>query len=222
MQLKKIHYRIISIFFLLLGLTVFLFRLNEGAPGAIFWLCPASVFLFAIGLYFMNNFLISSALTSSFALNFVWTADFISFLLTGNPAIGVVQYLPYATPLEIAITTYHLFILIFPAFVIFKMKKMHKYSWFGASIFLLLLSIVSLIITNPTGNINCAHKTCFLGIFDFLNPINDIIVKFIPPLVIHWLFITIIVFIPTHFFFRKIVAWVSKRSSWAYEESNPD
>lgn len=204
-------YLISGLILLFLGVLNLIASSLEGVAAGILWLCPASLFLAGIGILKKDNFLISSSLTASFLLNFIWAMDYISFMLTGTLVTGIASFLPYASPLRLFVTSYHLFLLFIPVFIIFEEKKFHKMSWLGASVFLLVLSVLSLF-TKKFTNVNCVHEICDLGIFTFLEPVRSGLIQFIPSFIVQWLFMTIVIFIPTHFFFRAVVAWASKEN----------
>ena len=124
---KRTLFKAMSIFFFLFGVAIFLTGYYEGNAASILWLCSASIFLLAIGLWLENNFIISTTLTASFLLNFIWATDFIGFILTGSLPIGIAQYLKTASILRKIMASYHLFLLVVSLAVVFKTKKFHKY-----------------------------------------------------------------------------------------------
>lgn len=198
-----------ALVFLVIGLINALLAIYELYPPGILWFCSTTVWLFALGLYFRNDLLISSTVTASFVIEFLWTIDYLSFFLTGNLTIGIAEYLLTTNAFRIIITAYHLVMLVVPIMTIFELKKFHKHSWAGASVYFLVISTLTLILTKPNANLNCVFKTCSLGVLSFLEKINELLLGLMPPIIIHWLFLTVIVFIPTHFAFRAIVKWVS-------------
>lgn len=198
----------IGIFFIFLGIFNFIVSYQEGSPEGILWICSATIFLFAFGVLNGNNLAISSAITASFLFNLIWTIDYIGFLLVGKLPIGIAVYLLTSEKLRIIATSYHFFMLIIPLLIIFKNKEYPQFSWIGASTFLLIISIISLFTKNWL-NINCVHESCELGIFSFLEPIKNILLTILPLFIIQWGFMTLVVFIPTHIFFRKITAWIN-------------
>ncbi len=206
-MMSEKRFKLLSLLFLILGLTNLIAILLTAPYFTVFWFCSMTVWLFALGLYFRNNFLISSVVTASFIIELIWVIDMASFLLTGDLAFGVAQYLLEASLSRLIITFYHLFLLITPILIVFNMSKFHKYSWAGASAFLFLVSIITLLTTST--NINCVRQTCELGIFNGLKSITEAL-PFIPTFITHWFFITLIVFMPTHYMFRKIKKWIEK------------
>ena len=208
MALNKKHYILLSIFFFILGIANVSASLLGEYYFGILWFCSLTVWLFTLGLYLRNNFLLSTILTASFFLELLWTIDVISYLTLGRLTIGIAEYLFTISPARFIITFYHLFLFIVPMLVVFDQKKFHKFSWAGASAFLLIVSIITLLLTKA--NINCVRSTCELGLFDFFNKAIANLSSVIPLFIVHWFLVTIIVFIPTHYLFKYLIEWISK------------
>jgi|GEM_PF-1048634 len=203
------NHKLIALIFLIISLINLALSFYELYPPAIIWFCSATIWLFIIGIYFKNDFLISSTVTASFVIETLWLIDYTSFLFLGRLTIGMGEYLLTSSTARIIVTSYHLIILIVPILTIFELKRFNKYSWLGASLYFFLISIITLLIANPNANLNCVFRTCQLP-FNILEGLNQFLLIYLPPFIIHWLFMTLVIFIPTHFFFKKIINWIKK------------
>lgn len=198
-----------ALVFVLIGILNIAFSYYEGFILGALWFCSTTIWFFALGLFLKNDFIISSTLTASFFIEFIWTLDYVSFIITGNLLVGIAEYLLSASDLRMIATLYHLAMFIFPIIAVFEIKKLHKYSWIGASGYLAFIFVLTLILTKPGANMNCVYRPCPIGIFDFLSTFYQYLAQ-IPIFIIHWAFLTIAIFIPTHYIFKKIVNWVVK------------
>ena len=208
MILKNKHYVFLGVLFLLIAIANFLVAYYDFSPYSFLWFCSAVLLLFSLGLFLKSSLLISGTVTASFLIEFLWTTDMISFLLRKKLAVGIAMYLFEAGDLRFIITFYHLFLLIVPILIVFNMKKFHKYSWIAASVYFLLISVITVNLTSS--NVNCVQNICNLGVFNFLKLLNTGLIANFPAYIFNWVFITIILFMPTHYLFRYIVDWVSK------------
>jgi hypothetical protein len=204
-MIKDKYYKLITLFFLILALAHFVVTITIGPRFMLLWFCYLTTILFIIGSYLKNNFIISTVVTSMFIVHLIWIQDTASYLIFGRLNVGIMTYLFDIGRASFFTTFYHFFLLIIPILLIFDMKKFHKLSWLGASAFFFIASILTLIFTKS--DINCVRGTCEYGIFNFL---TIAYASPLPPFMINWLAMTIIIFIPTHLFFRKVVKWVSK------------
>ena len=201
----KTFLRMLSLFFGLMALGNIIVAFYNGNLTNLLWFCNTVLIIFAIGLYYRNLMILSSVLTSSLVIEFLWTIDVISFSLTGNLLIGIANYLNSVSLIGYIMTFYHLFLFVIPICVIFFIKKFHKLSWVFSSFHLLIVFILTKILTNS--NINCVRDYCNIGIFQPLYLLKPIMAPFF---IFHWIIITILVFIPTHLFLINLpVIWKS-------------
>ncbi len=172
---------------------------------SLFWFCYHVLIVLIIGLFFRNNFLLSTAVTATFVISILWIIDILSFSISGELSIGIFTYLLGLNAIKLLNTAYHFLILPVSILAVFSMKQFHKHSWIGASALILISFLLSFFLAS--NNTNCVNAECNLGV---LSPLNFLYNTIIPPFVINWIFMTFVVFIPTHFFFRKILIWIRK------------
>ncbi|MBI4117655.1 MAG: hypothetical protein HY453_01070 [Parcubacteria group bacterium] len=199
------EYVFLIVCFIFFGAANIAISLRDGSFPQVLWFCSMNVFLFVVALMLKNDFLIGSVFVGQFVFQAVWTTDMVSFFLTGNPILQVENYLKFSDGMRLFVTMYHFLLLIVPLWVLIKKKNIHRLSWMGASVFLLLVSLASL----PFGmseNINCVYLPCPLGVFERLGIYYESFP--LPYYLIHWISHTILFFIPTNmiaFFAFEIV-----------------
>lgn len=197
---KEKYLWILASLFLLFALSNILLDIYEDVSGEFLWFCINITLIFSIGLFYKNKLLISSTLTSAFLIEILWAIDVSSFLITGSPLIGVFDYFSEISNLRMIQTFYHLFLLIVPLYVIIRIKEFHKFSWAFSSFHFLLVSILTLFLTNS--NVNCVRSACSPGA---LNQIYALKPAFLPLLMFNWITLSLFVFIPTHIFFYYLI-----------------
>ena len=207
-MLDKKYYKALSLFFVILFILNVIVSRRQGNIANILWFCSFNTILFAIALYRQDNFLVSTVVTASFFLQTLWVIDITSYFIYGRLAIGTAGYIIGAPLSRLFLTFYHFLLLVVPILIAFDMKKFHKKSWIGASVFLLFTFVVTLLLTSQ--NINCVRSNCVADVFIFLKTPVEYLTSLFPALIVHWLVLTILVFIPTNIFFNYVVKWINK------------
>lgn len=142
----------------------------------ILWYSSAGFLLTAIALIIQNEFLIYSLFCALFAVEGIWTFDFIYGLIFHKSLLGFTDYIDF-TNFNIQYyysTFYHPLIPIGLFIAILYTKKIHKYGWIGAIFFVSILMLLTYLFVNPNDQINCIYSSSPCNnIFSFLYKIPD-------------------------------------------------
>ena len=143
----------------------------------LFWISHLALLTSAIGFILRSNIILSSSLISIFIMHGLWVIDFI-FLLFGNSPSTYTDYVLKLGPERRILTFHHIYLIPLLLWALWKQRKISKHAWIFASLFFLILSIISNFLPGEH-NINCAHFVCipittifpFFAIFNNPNPI---------------------------------------------------
>jgi hypothetical protein len=202
--MKKVTFWLLAAAFTVLWVLNLVTSLYEGEYFSLIWFCSVTLTCFVIGLYLQNDFLLSTVAVASLVIEFLWTTDIVGYLVFGNLPLGIASYITEASQLRFIATGYHFLLLIIPLYVVLQ-RGLHRYAWIGASALLLLTFILTPLFTRA--NINCVKNLCELGVFGFFTPLMMFAAKSIPPMFIHWFFVTLLVFVPTHLILKYVAKW---------------
>ena len=202
MNKGEIPYTYLALLFFNIFILNVVLAAIEGNPASSLWFCSTLVLVFAVGLFFRNNLLISSTLVSSFILEGLWTIDIISYLFTRKLVLGITTYLYDIGTLRLILTFYHVLLFAVPIIVILKIKRISTYAWLFSSVHLLILQVITFIATDT--NVNCVHYTCDSGVFNWIYNLRP---EYISNPIFEWLMATLFLFIPANIIFY----WILKR-----------
>jgi hypothetical protein len=192
--------RIILIVFLSLILILRLLSSIAAKDYDFFWFCVVNMTLLVFAIGFNNILLFSSILVSSLIVEFFRTLDLFSYLLTGELPFNVANYIFGMSQLNYILSYYHIFLIMIPAYYLLKEQRFHKYAWLLSSALFLISSLLSLALTDT--NANCARDYCNLGVFNALYSFRP---EAMPFVLFHWLFATLLVFLPSHFIIKYTI-----------------
>lgn len=140
------------------------------------WYSAAGMLLTGIALVIQNVKLIWSLFCALFVLETLWIVDSLYLIFTHRALIGFSEYMlaPTFHTKEVLFTLYHVLIPISLLAAVLIIKKTYKYGWIGATIFAIVLSLLTYFIAGPESQVNCLNgvKGC-KSIFPFLYQINN-------------------------------------------------
>jgi hypothetical protein len=164
-------------------------------PANFLHLCDIAVILTCIGLWKNSSLLVSSQAVSSLLIDLVWTLDVAARLIFGHPLIGGTEYLfDGSTPLWARLLS--LFHIILPFILLWSLSRLgyDRRGWKLQSAILVPVLIASRFVT-PDQNLNFAVRDPFLHRSYGPAPTH---------LLITFLFLVFVVYIPTHLLFGRL------------------
>lgn len=192
-----------------LGILMFSFWLADTytkifimhSPLRTLWFSSAGLGVTAIALFTRSSFLITSMFSALTVIEGIWDAGFLSKILFNKTIPGVAEYVftPNYPKWEFAITMYHLLLVPIIIFALYKIKKIHKLGWLGATIFTSVVGFSTYFLVKEDENINCVKtvdycQSFFKPLYQFDNPVRIFLGIF---------FLTILLFIPLNFLLLK-------------------
>lgn len=126
-------------------------------PEQVLWLSHIATLTGGIGAFLRNRFLISLALVACIGHHLFWLFDIISWLITGNFAVGVTAYLQNASLGTWLQTSNHFFVAPMLLILVIHQGAISKYIWIWASALFVSLITIGLIFFSPASNLNCAY-----------------------------------------------------------------
>lgn len=208
-MLSNTQFRILSVFFFLLALSNIVIAIYTARIHNLLWFCFFVLLLFTAGLALKNTFMISTVVTSTFLISIVWSIDVLSYFVLDRFIFGATGYIAESGILALLATMYHFIVLFVSVFISLSIGKFHKHSWIGASLFAFFVFVITRVLTSH--NVNCVHNSCSLILIGRLKDLADIVSNYIPHWIINWVYLTLVVFIPTHYFFRIVIRWINKK-----------
>jgi hypothetical protein len=164
-------------------------------PANFLHLCDIAVILSCIGLWKNSSLLVSSQAVSSVLIDLVWTLDVAARLIFGHHLIGGTEYLfDGSTPLWARLLS--LFHIILPFILLWSLSRLgyDRRGWKLQSAILVPVLIASRFVT-PDQNLNFAVRDPFLHRSYGPAPTH---------LLITFLFLVFVVYIPTHLLFGRL------------------
>lgn len=153
----------IGTFFIVLGILAIGAAISDGTLGVTFWLCYSSLLLIGIGVLKRDSPLITSQLNILTIPLTLWIIDFVTFIIFGHSAFGVVDYFfGEASLFARFISFQHVFTLPLAFYALSKIKIKNKYNhiWIASFSQLVALFIITRLFTDASENINCVYKSC--------------------------------------------------------------
>ncbi|MEM3074381.1 MAG: hypothetical protein QW727_00335 [Candidatus Pacearchaeota archaeon] len=160
MKKKELIIKTLGVFFLFYGLFAIGFSIYRGKPDWIFWFCYISMTLIGIGALMKDGKLIASQINLVAGYLIVWDIDFFYLLIIGKPLWGVTDYFfRELMPIARLISIEHFFLLPISLYLLYEIKteKGHlRLSLIQGTI----IYILTIVLTNPRYNVNCAFNSC--------------------------------------------------------------
>lgn len=128
-----------------------------GVPEQVLWISHIATLTGGIGAFLRSRFLISLALVTCLGHHLFWLFDLISWLITGNFAVGVTAYLQNASLGAWFQTSNHFFVTPMLLILVIHQGVINKYIWIWASALFVSLIAIGLIFFSPATNLNCAY-----------------------------------------------------------------
>jgi len=192
--------RYLAILFLALWFAAYW---HAWGPANFLHLCDIAVILTCIGLWTNNALLLSSQAVSSVLIDIVWTLDVAARLIFGRHLIGGTEYLfDGSTPLWVRLLS--LFHIVLPCILLWSLSRLgyDRRGWKLQSAILPPVLLASRFVT-PDQNLNFAVNDPFLHRSYGPAPLH---------LAITFLFLVVVVYLPTHLFFSRLFPPPSGRS----------
>lgn len=193
MSKQDLTLNIISIIFMIFGLGAFIY-FSLSSIGKALWFCYIGLIIMSIAIYKRNSFWLNIQLNLLTISTFLWTIDFIIFIISGHFIIGVsTPFFTTETFIEKIISIEHFIIIPLGFYALYKLKinlKTNKIL-LATTIQIILIFILTKFISPPSLNINCVTYTCL--------PFN-----FPTPYLISWFLIAIPVVFITHYIIANI------------------
>lgn len=158
-------------------------------------LCDIAVILVCVGLWTNSALLISSQAVGSLLVDLAWMLDAGWRLFTGRGLLGGADYLFDASyPLWVRLLT--IFHVMMPVLLVWALWRMgyDRRGWLLQTV-IALLAFVAARFTSPVANINYAFHDPFVHRAWGPGPLH---------VLISWLFMAVVVYLPTHFVLRAI------------------
>ena len=184
--------RYLAILFLALWFAAYW---HAWGPANFLHLCDIAVILTCIGLWTNNALLLSSQAVSSVLIDIVWTLDVAARLIFGRHLIGGTEYLfDGSTPLWVRLLS--LFHIVLPCILLWSLSRLgyDRRGWKLQSAILPPVLLASRFVT-PDQNLNFAVNDPFLHRSYGPAPLH---------LAITFLFLVVVVYLPTHLFFSRL------------------
>lgn len=160
MNKREIIIKIIGFIFLFYGLFAIGFSVYRGKPDWIFWFCYIAMTLIGIGALKKDGKIIAAQVNLVSAYLIVWNIDFFYHLIFNKPLWGITNYF-FGELLLLArlISIEHFFLLPLSLYLLYeiKLEKGHlKLSLLEGT----LLYLLTIALTDPQYNVNCAFHSC--------------------------------------------------------------
>tara|TARA_Y100000310_G_scaffold185433_1_gene185515 strand:+ start:2954 stop:3589 length:636 start_codon:yes stop_codon:yes gene_type:complete len=209
MNKRDVIVKIIGVLFLFYGLFAIGFSVYRGKPDWIFWFCYIAMTLIGIGALKKDGKLIAAQLNIVAAYLLAWNIDFFYQFITGKPLWGVTDYF-FGELLVLArlISIEHFFLLPLGLYLLYEIK-LEKGHLKLAILEGTLIYVLTIILTDPKFNVNCAFKSC---------------VPFIPTnsfYQIIWYALTLITIIIVAFIINKVPAFHEKKQTKVKIKTKP-
>ena len=128
-----------------------------GVPEQVLWISHIATLTGSIGAFLRSRFLISLALVTCLGHHLFWLFDLISWLITGNSAVGITAYLQNASLGAWLQTSNHFVVAPMLLILVIHQGAINKYIWIWASALFASLIAIGLIFFSPATNLNCAY-----------------------------------------------------------------
>ncbi|MBI2043891.1 hypothetical protein HYT24_00825 [Candidatus Pacearchaeota archaeon] len=153
---------IIGTFFILIGVGAILNSLYNGRPTQILWMCYISMIILGIGMIRKDNFIILSQLYILTIPVLIWNIDFVYYLITGNPFLGITDYFFEQTGLSLGklISLQHLFTIPLAFLAVRMIGPVEPNAWNFSFIQVGIVFILSRFFTPEILNVNCVFSPC--------------------------------------------------------------
>jgi len=145
-------------------------------PSWLLWYSSAGLFTTGIALLTENTLLIYSAFCALFAMEGLWTIDFLYAILVKKSLLGFTAYAfaPSFGRKDFFMTLYHILIPISLLTAILNNPKANKYGWLGAIVFVSILGFLTYFLVGPNDRVNCIHSlSSCQSVFTFLYKIQN-------------------------------------------------
>lgn len=187
-------------------------------PQRIFWFCSLGFLIVLIGYFRKNSLILTSTLCLLFIIEVLWTISLflnLTFIIAGVDAFTNVSkyvFAPDYPKVRLVITMYHFLILPTIAIGLYKIKKIHKHGWIGATFLLLMFLCLGYFFPDALDNMNCSYLVkgdpCYqvFGPFYHLGyPLGYSLASIL---------LGLVVFLPINFFASKF----AEKNNWKVED----
>ena len=159
MENKKLL-NLLGFLFLLTFLGAILNNIYYDNIKGILWMCYLGLFIIGIGLIYKKSSLIVSQLNIVAIPSTIWAVDFLSFFFIGRTLFGITDYM-FTTGNIIGkiISLQHVFTLPISLYSLSILKVKNKNIWIISFIQLIVVYFLTLMLTNPEGNINYVYNS---------------------------------------------------------------
>ena len=159
---KSIYLDLIGILFLCLGILSVInsiFILHN--PNQLLWFCYWGLIIAGIGMITRNDFLIASQLNILIVPFIIWNIDFFYNLIIRLPLLGLTDYFFIsAWNLGKVLSLQHIITVPLALFGLYKIGIKRKDAWKMSIIQIVLFYLLTILITSPLQNVNCAFRAC--------------------------------------------------------------
>ncbi|NIP28491.1 MAG: hypothetical protein GWN55_17115 [Phycisphaerae bacterium] len=132
--------------------------LYVGEPENVLWISHMGTLIGGAGACLRNRRLISLALVICFWHHLFWIFDTLTWLITGEFAIGATSYLQNRSLGGWLQSANHFFTVPALLFLVLLQGSIEKHTWIWSGLLFLCLLAISLIFLPPESNVNCAHQ----------------------------------------------------------------
>lgn len=148
----------------------------------IFWYSSAGFLMTGIALILQNIKLIYSLFCALFVIESLWFFDLIYTMSHHSSFIGLTAYIltPSFHITNLYLTLYHIFIPLGLLLAVHRSKQTYHYGWIGATLFALVLVVLTYFLTGSTSHVNCIHSmsecnSAFSFLYKIANPYRTIL-----------------------------------------------
>lgn len=132
--------------------------LYVGEPENVLWISHLGTLIGGVGACLRNRRLISLALVICFWHHVFWIFDTLTWLITGEFAVGATAYLQNRSLSGWLQSANHFFTVPALLFLALLQGGIEKNAWIWSSLLFLCLLVISLIFLPSASNVNCAHQ----------------------------------------------------------------
>ncbi len=158
---KRIILNTIGVVFIAWGLIAIIKSISEGIPDKVFWMSWQGLIIIGIACLRRNGFLMSTQLNILAIPTILWSIDLAYALATGQFIFGLsANFFSYSSVVKKIILMEHLIIFPFTIYSLYTIKLERTDMWKISVLQLVLIFFLTIFLTSPETNVNCAFESC--------------------------------------------------------------
>lgn len=159
---KFIILDVIGVFFLILGILAIANAVYTRNPAQILYMCYIGLIIIGIGILTKRSFIIMSQIYILAIPLFVWSIDFLYWIIFNQPFLGITDYFFINPGFDLGkiISLQHLFTIPIAIYAASLIGIKRKDAWKLSFIQIILVYLLVRFISPPELNINCVFEPC--------------------------------------------------------------